>query len=55
MTDIKQSVTDMEYISQIRDIELRHTKADELLCEILTSLGYQDVVNAFNSMNKFYV
>lgn len=31
-----------------------HTKADELLCELLRRLGYHEVVKEFESIPKWY-
>lgn len=36
------------------DIEFAHYKADEILCELLNSLGYQDVVEVYNDIYKWY-
>ena len=41
-------------ISARGDPEMFHIKADQLLCEILTDLGYGDVVAIFNDMEKWY-
>lgn len=49
-------VTRMQEISEEskQDPESAHVKADDLLCEILTDLGYGDVVNIFNNMERWY-
>lgn len=36
------------------DPEAAHAKADEVLCELLGSLGYGDVVEAFYNVSKYY-
>ena len=36
------------------DTECAHYKADEILCELLNSLGYQDVVEVYNDIYKWY-
>ncbi len=36
------------------DFELVHIEADELLCELLTELGYEDVVNEYKKIGKWY-
>jgi hypothetical protein len=36
------------------DPEAAHGKADDLMCEMLRSLGYGDGVNAFEAMDKWY-
>ena len=37
------------------DRELGHVKADALLCEFLTDLGYTELVDAYNKISKWYV
>ena len=39
---------------QNHEIEERHVIADELLCSLLVSLGYQDGVVIFLNMGKLY-
>lgn len=36
------------------DTEAAHAIADAILCELLNSLGYQDVVAEYNKVNKWY-
>lgn len=36
-------------------IETAHIKADELMCEILIELGYEEGVDLFKKMEKYYV
>lgn len=36
------------------DIESSHAKADELLCDLLKSLGYHETVKAFDELDKWY-
>jgi adenylate cyclase class IV len=36
-------------------IEEAHIKADELMCEILTDLGYGEGIEIFKNMEKYYV
>ena len=36
------------------DIEANHTKADNLLCELLTELGYDEIVEAYNNLPGWY-
>ena len=31
-----------------------HTKADALLCELLEKLGYKDLVDKYDEVNKWY-
>jgi hypothetical protein len=36
------------------DIESSHFYADKLLCELLIILGYQDIVDDYESIDKWY-
>lgn len=40
--------------SEFRGQSEKHIAADELMCEVLKSLGYQDGVRAFEHMDKWY-
>jgi hypothetical protein len=36
------------------DRRVDHAKADEILCDLLRSLGYEDVVQAYEKVEKLY-
>lgn len=36
------------------DEEVRHGLEDELLCELLTELGYKKIVELYDSTDKWY-
>lgn len=36
------------------DTEAAHSLADEVLCKLLAALGYQDVVDAWKKVDKWY-
>ena len=36
------------------DIEIKHIKEDELLCELLSKLGYCKVVDYYQGTRKWY-
>lgn len=41
------------FISQI-DVEISHIQMDNLMCDLLESLGYGDGVNIFRDAAKWY-
>lgn len=49
-----------DFIEQLKkeasnqDHEVAHITADNILCEILNTLGYSDIVEAFNEIFKWY-
>jgi len=53
-------MTKQEAIARLRqcknnaDIEFAHMEADQILCDLLTTLGYGDVVEEFEKLDKWY-
>ena len=49
-----------EYITRMRecaengDIEAAHSDADEILCEVLKDLGYEDLITLYHDVRKWY-
>jgi len=37
-----------------RDTEVAHINADEVLCDLLESLGYEDVVAEYQKIDKWH-
>mgnify|MGYP007046703479 CR=1 FL=1 len=37
-----------------RDLEADHSSADKVLCQLLRSLGYDEVVNEYELIDKWY-
>ena len=44
----------LKTIAEETDIEDAHIEADQILCDILDMLGYHDIVEAYNSIEKWY-
>jgi hypothetical protein len=36
------------------DIEINHSNADDLLCDLLNDLGYTELVTEFKKLEKWY-
>ena len=59
LTDIERQ----EYLNKLQkclnlseeDKEEAHINADDILCEILTKLGYSDIVDFYNIIEKYYI
>jgi hypothetical protein len=51
---LKQIAIERLKEADLLDTELGHIKADEILCDLLKSLGYEDVVVEFNKIGKWY-
>jgi len=45
---------ELEILVNEGDIEIAHGIADELLCKILTDMGYKKIVRLFNKLHKWY-
>jgi hypothetical protein len=37
-----------------KDIEINHSEADDILCDLLNDLGYTELVNEFKKLEKWY-
>lgn len=46
----------VERLSDVKDFdtERAHSEADETLCDVLTSLGYEEIVEAWRKVDKWY-
>lgn len=50
----RQALTDLGQLQEYTDIELAHSEADKVLCNLLVSLGYADVVEEWRKVRKWY-
>ena len=50
----EQAIEQLQALQEGRDIEVEHDVADETLCKLLISLGYQDVVDEWSKVKKWY-
>ncbi len=53
----EQALTELSDIAKgnhAGDTEVAHSHADWVLCELLISLGYKDVVDALDKIDKWY-
>jgi len=41
-------------VAQRSDIENDHSQADDIICEFLRDLGYDDIVDRFSKIDKWY-
>ena len=53
--EMKQSFIDrLKSVQDSRDCELAHFVGDDVLCEVLNALGYQDIVEEWGQIPKRY-
>lgn len=50
----EQAIKRLRKEQKSNDTEAAHCEADDILCELLTALGYQDVVEEFKKVRKWY-
>jgi hypothetical protein len=50
----KEAINQLREIQEIANLEVAHRMADDILCKLLSSLGYADVVAEYNKVGKGY-
>lgn len=50
----EDALNDLAKLARSNDTEGAHIDADDILCELLLELGYNDVVEAYNLVDKWY-
>lgn len=50
----EQAIALLKAQQKNRDTENAHGDADDILCELLTTLGYEDVVAEWRKVKKWY-
>lgn len=56
MNEIKreQIINELIYLANLHDKEAAHIRADGILTDILIALGYEDIVDAYEEIDKWY-
>lgn len=50
----EQAIDDLKRLQSSGDTEGVHSDADKVLCALLIELGYEDVVSAWDKIDKWY-
>jgi hypothetical protein len=51
----EEAIEELEVIAKVDDgREVAHIDADGVLCQLLSDLGYDDVVKAYHNISKWY-
>lgn len=50
----ERAIAELKALLDCGDVERAHGEADGVLCELLTALGFSDVVAAWNDVEKWY-
>jgi hypothetical protein len=51
---LEELATILQEEKESKDYEMSHVDADGVLCQLLTSLGYKDVVTEYHRVGKWY-
>lgn len=51
---IKEAVEKMKECVNNGDTEVAHLDADNILCDVLTQLGYKELVDLYDKVKKWY-
>lgn len=49
-----KAIAELKAMNNAGDPEINHRNADNVLCELLTELGFDDVVYEFKRIDKWY-
>ena len=52
--EVIEKLNGFAHDSEDGDAEVPHILADDVLCDLLRGLGYQDVIDAYEAVNKWY-
>lgn len=52
--DREEAITELKECQAYADTEGAHVNADDVLCALLRSLGYEDVVEEYEKVDKWY-
>ena len=50
----EQALAQLKALHGSSDVEVAHSDADGVICALLVALGYSDVVNEWNEVEKWY-
>jgi len=50
----EQAIQELKDAQESGDIEVAHARADNVLCKLLTTLGYADVVAEYEKVEKWF-
>jgi len=50
----EEAIKELKTFQGYYDVEPAHSEADDVLCGLLISLGYDDVVEEYNKVSKRY-
>lgn len=53
-TPRQTALTELQQLQKFHDVEFAHSRADDILCELLAASGFEDVVKEYQKVRKWY-
>ncbi|MBC2612808.1 MULTISPECIES: hypothetical protein [Citrobacter] len=50
----EEAINKLKILQRMGDKEIAHCNADDVICELLKALGYEDVVKEYDEIDKWY-
>lgn len=50
----EEAIAKLKELQRGYDTEVDHVEADDVICKLLESLGYEDVVKEYDTIGKWY-
>ncbi|HII3143175.1 TPA: hypothetical protein ACY3HI_001498 [Citrobacter braakii] len=50
----EEAINKLKVLQGMRDKEIAHCNADDVICDLLKALGYEDVVKEYDEIDKWY-
>ncbi|WP_152692691.1 hypothetical protein [Citrobacter braakii] len=50
----EEAINKLKILQGIGDKEIAHCNADDVICDLLKALGYEDVVKEYDEIDKWY-
>lgn len=50
----EEAIAKLKILKCMGDKEIAHCNADDVICELLKTLGYEDVVKEYDEIDKWY-
>ena len=54
MNNYNHYLEELVALQQVHDLEAAHIRANDILVELLINLGFENIVNEYEKINKWY-
>lgn len=52
--EVQEAIERLKQLQEFTDYEASHSEADQILCDCLSQLGFQSIVNEFFKVGRWY-